>query len=78
VALGVAACLLAAGCGSLPAAVRTARVTPTVAGNRGLAEREAARLLALAPVPGGAVPLASPPPSLPGPLTVGGRPASVR
>jgi len=39
----------------------------TAVGNRALAEQEAKRLLALAPVPPGAVPLAAAPPSLPGP-----------
>jgi hypothetical protein len=53
-----ALCLLAAGCGS--AAAPGARVTsnraagPTLAGNRKLARAEAAKLLALVPVPAGA------------------------
>jgi hypothetical protein len=72
-AAAIAACLLAAGCDSLPAAVTAASTTaPTAAGNRELAEHEAARLLSLTPVPEGAVRLASVPRSLPGPAL--GRP----
>jgi hypothetical protein len=61
-----ALCLLAAGCGSVAAPpgarVTTDRATgPTLAGNRRLARAEAARLLALVPVPAGARPLRSAP-----------------
>ena len=73
VAAAIAACLLAAGCDSLPPAVPAASTTaPTAAGNRELAEHEAARLLSLTPVPDGAVRLGSVPGSLPGPAL--GRP----
>jgi hypothetical protein len=73
VAAAIAACLLAAGCDSLPAAMPTASTTaPTAAGNRELAKHEAARLLSLTPVPDGAVRLGSVPRSLPGPAL--GRP----
>jgi hypothetical protein len=68
VAAAIAACLLAPGCDSLPAAMPTASTTaPTAAGNRELAEHEAARLLSLTPVPDGAVRLGPVPRSLPGP-----------
>jgi hypothetical protein len=65
--VGVGACLLAAGCSSVPVAMTTASAAPTAAGNRELAQQEAVRLLSLTPVPAGAVPLASVPRSLPGP-----------
>jgi hypothetical protein len=79
----VALCVVAAGCGTVrlpahapgaPASVRTGRVA-TAAGNRAAAWAEAARLLSLARVPPGAVRLARPPRSLPGPAL--GRPAVV-
>jgi hypothetical protein len=78
-AAGLAACVLAAGCGSLraggqpgPAANRQALTASrhpaaTAAGNRALAWREARHLLLLAPVPRGARPLRSVPRSLAGP-----------
>jgi hypothetical protein len=53
-----------AGLGSRPAARTTSHGGPTAAGNRRLAEREALRLLSLAPVPAHAVRLGSPPSSL--------------
>lgn len=71
-AAAVVACVLAAGCASLPPAVPVASAAPTAAGNRELAQQEAARLLSLTPVPDGAVPLGSVPRSLPGPAL--GRP----
>src|SRR5258708_39458130 len=55
-----------------PASAPTGRVA-TAAGNRAAASAEAARLLSLARVPPGAVRLARPPWSLPGPAL--GRPA---
>jgi hypothetical protein len=68
VAAAILACLLATACDSLPAAVTAASTTaPTAAGNRELAEHEAARLLSLTPVPDGAVRLGPVPRSLPGP-----------
>jgi hypothetical protein len=74
-AAGAALCLLAAGCGSVPAgsagtggqAAPGAR-TGTEAGNKRLAEAEAARLVTLVPVPPGAVPLNAPPAAMPGPV----------
>src|SRR5258708_37673561 len=77
----VARCVGAAGCGTVrlpahepgaPASAPTGRVA-TAAGNRAAASAEAARLLSLARVPPGAVRLARPPWSLPGPAL--GRPA---
>jgi hypothetical protein len=68
-----ALCLLAAGCGSA-AAPPGARVTsnratgPTLAGNRRLARAEAAKLLALVPVPAGARRLRAAPASMPMPV----------
>ena len=81
-AAGLAACLLAAGCGSLraggqpeqpgsaasqPALTASRPPAVTAAGNRALARREARQLLSLAPVPRGARPLHSAPRSLAGP-----------
>ncbi len=80
-AAAVALCVVAAGCGTVrlpahepgaPASAPTGRVA-TAAGNRAAASAEAARLLSLARVPPGAVRLARPPWSLPGPAL--GRPA---
>jgi hypothetical protein len=70
VTAGVIACVLAAGCGSVPAAgpKGSPAPAPTAAGNRALAEQEAARLLSLVTMPDGAEPLGSAPRSLPGPL----------
>jgi hypothetical protein len=71
----VAVCVLAAGCGTAPpstplpqvsAAPRTSQVA-TAAGNRAAARAEAARLLALAQLPPGAVRQGRPARSLPGP-----------
>jgi hypothetical protein len=78
-----AACLMIAGCGSVgvpalpPASAPSARAdlpsqAATAAGNRAAARAEAARLLPLTRVPRGAVRLARPPRSLPGPAL--GRP----
>ncbi len=73
---GAAVCALAAGCGSVrvgeppghPGSATTVmHGGPTAAGNRRLARAEAARLLALAPVPVHAVRLAAAPSSLPEP-----------
>ena len=79
----VAVCVVAAGCGTVrlpahppgaPASPRASQVA-TAAGNRAAAQAEAARLLSLARVPPGAVRLARPARSLPGPAL--GRPAVV-
>jgi hypothetical protein len=80
VAAVAAACVMAVGCGTVRSpAYPPATVTPapartgapsgvaTAAGNRAAALAEAVRLLALAQVPPGAVPVARPPRSLPGP-----------
>jgi hypothetical protein len=79
VAAAAATCVMAVGCGTARApASSPATVTPapaqtsaprvaTAAGNRAAALAEAVRLLALAQVPPGAVRVAAPPRSLPGP-----------
>ena len=80
-AAAVALCVVATGCGTVrlpahaPGAPASARAgwVATAAGNRAAAWAEAARLLSLARVPPGAVRLARPPWSLPGPAL--GRPA---
>jgi hypothetical protein len=79
-AAGAAACALAVGCGSVPAGHSPAHsgrqttagrhgapTAATAAANRRLAQAEAARLLALVPVPARAVRLGSAPSSLPYP-----------
>src|ERR1700742_4368378 len=75
----VAMCLLSAGCGTVRASAPapTASASPrggqvaTAAGHRAAARTEAARLLALARMPPGAVRLARPARSLPGPVLGG-------
>jgi hypothetical protein len=80
VAAAAATCVMAVGCGTVHSrAYSPATVTPapaqtgapaqvaSAAGNRAVALAEAVRLLALAQVPPGAVPVAGPPRLLPGP-----------
>jgi hypothetical protein len=79
VVVAVAVCVAAAGCGMArapehsPRESASARAVATAAGNRAAARAEAVRLLSRARVPSGAVRLARPPRSLPGPAL--GRPA---